>query len=297
MFRKPLNITYTVFILIIAIASISCKSKKEEVPKVPKRTDVPASFENYWKRGAMEVTRYELSQARYGEIIFGEAVMIFSTEFFSRSRQMKTVKKDSKKGDVIEVLKMVQFKKFMLGAATHSVMNTVYTPVNHREGPYALKLMCSTQEWEGQSYSQMNLDASKYNVQLRSYLETEGDQNRVVLLTLPEDQLWCTIRINPQDLPTGDMLLIPGLISQRFRHTDIAAIPAKMQLTKADTSEMSGFDNVMKYTIQYTNDDRLLEIYFNNASPHEIYGWKETYKDGEGTKAKKLTSTGVMKKL
>ena len=46
-------------------------------------------FKDYWYSGEAELTRYELEQARYGEIHRGDAVLIFVTEDFRTDKQVK----------------------------------------------------------------------------------------------------------------------------------------------------------------------------------------------------------------
>ncbi len=46
-------------------------------------------FKGYWYQGKAELTRYQLEQARYGEIHSGDAVLIFVTENFLLDKQVK----------------------------------------------------------------------------------------------------------------------------------------------------------------------------------------------------------------
>jgi len=43
-------------------------------------------FGAYWYQGKAELTSYTLEQARYGEVHPGEAVLVFVTEDFSKSK-------------------------------------------------------------------------------------------------------------------------------------------------------------------------------------------------------------------
>ncbi len=44
-------------------------------------------------------------------------------------------------------------------------------------------------------------------------------------------------------------------------------------------------DGLTAYTLDYTDLDRTLTIRFNEAFPHEIEGWEETYRSGWGAGA------------
>ena len=61
-------------------------------------------FNDYWYAGKAEITRYELQQARYGELRKGDAVLIFVTEDFLTDKQVKYEFGDS--GKATSVLKL-----------------------------------------------------------------------------------------------------------------------------------------------------------------------------------------------
>ncbi|MBL0342216.1 MAG: hypothetical protein IPP71_15680 [Bacteroidetes bacterium] len=290
LFRKV--VSGMLFFIVFIFAS--CSSKKSSDNQKKKVLPVPVEFSNYWNGSEAEVSSFNLLQSRFGEIHKGQAVLIFETKQFSRSLQLTTEKISEKKDDIIQVLRMNQSRNFNTGISATSTMTEVVTPVNRKEGNYALKVTGSVQEWAGQTYLQLNLDPNKYHIQLRSLLESQSEQNQVALLTFPEDQFWCTIRINPKDLPVGEMLIIPGLISSRFRNTEIKAMKAKLTLTKANNNELGNFVNMLKYSVSYMEDERVLEIFFKATSPYQICGWKETYSEGTETKSKKLTTIAIL---
>ena len=80
----------------------------------------PERFGRYWYQGKAELTRYELRQARYGEIHSGEAVLIFVTEPFLPDRQVKLERADPSKG--VTVLKLNAVRKFFTGIYPYSLM-------------------------------------------------------------------------------------------------------------------------------------------------------------------------------
>ncbi len=286
---------YSIVFLIVIISFVSCDSRRSKSTNKVLVNGVTPEFEKYWNSEDAEITVYNLKQARYGELRQGEAVLIFKTEKFSRTRQLRLRNLKESKKENITVLEMNFSRSFSTGLSMNSSMTMVQTPVNPREGPYALKVTSSMQEWEGNLFSQLNLEANKYTVQLRSHQESEGDQNRVALLAIPEDQVWSIIKINPKNLPVGDVDMIPGLLSQQLRNTEIKALKAHAVVSKADPVEFMGLQSTLKYVIVYPTDNRTLEIFFASSFPHEIYGWKETYVDGVGMKSHKLTTTAMRK--
>ena len=70
-------------------------------------------FKNYWYQGKAEVASYKLEQARYGEMRDGHAVLVFVTEDFSKSKQVKLdnsqrAGKDKGTGDEAEFCQKIQ---------------------------------------------------------------------------------------------------------------------------------------------------------------------------------------------
>ena len=250
-------------------------------------------FKKQWYAGKAELTSYTLQQARYGELRNGESVLIFVTEDFSKNKLVKLDEPD-KTNDKIRVLKMNMTKKFVTGIYPYSMMLSVFTPVSKEGKEKTIKADCSSQEWCGQTFSQLKLNGSNYNWQLQSYFEKEGEQDKKIDAALLEDELWNRIRINPSTLPQGKVSLIPGLLWQRLSHTPISAEDAVLNLSASDTFFIKD-KGVQLYTIQYPVSQRTLQIYFLAAFPHEIVGWQETYPDGFGNK-KMLTTKAVRKK-
>src|SRR6266550_1243897 len=72
-------------------------------------------FKNYWYAGKAEISSYKLKQARYGEIHDGNAVMVFVTEDFSKSKQVKLDHPEKAGDDKLPVLKLNLVKKFVTG--------------------------------------------------------------------------------------------------------------------------------------------------------------------------------------
>ena len=268
----------------LSIFLFSCKSSIEPPGE---------QFKKLWYAGKAELTSYTLQQARYGELRKGESVLIFVTEDFSKDKLIKLDEPD-KTGDKVRVLKMNMTKKFVTGIYPYSMMLSVFTPVSKEGKEKTIKADCSSQEWCGQTFSQLKLDGSDYNWQLHSYFEKEGEQDKKVNATLLEDELWNRIRINPEGLPQGKVSLLPGLLWQRLSHSQLKEEEAVLSISKADTFFIKE-GGVQMYTIQYPTAQRTLQIYFQPAFPHEIIGWQETYPDGF-TDKKMLTTKAIRKK-
>lgn len=244
-------------------------------------------FSDYWFQGKAELTSYHLQQARYGELREGSAVLIFVTEDFSHSKQVKLDYPQEAGSDSWKVMKLNATKKFNTGVYPYSMMSSTFTPLDFEE-PALLKATISSQEWCGHTFSQVNRKGNSLNVSLKSYFESEGDTEFSIKKTLLEDEIWTMIRLNPDVLPTGNITILPSLFYQRLSHSSVKPISAVASLNQSDSTSV--------YRLDYAELDRSLSIEFNSSFPHEIYGWDEEYVDGYGDRAKKLRTSARLNK-
>lgn len=245
-------------------------------------------FDNVWKQGKAEITTYELTQARYGELHSGTATVVFVTEDHDTRRQVKIDSPDDTLGkQPATMLKCNITKNFITGIYPYSMMTSIFTPLD--SGARYHKITASSQEWNGQTYAQINCKGSAMRLRSYSYFEVEGDLDTNMLNTqLLEDDTWNLIRLHPNQLPTGEHFMFPSLLYCRLAHIPIQAYRA---LGKVKT------DKKMKvYTLEYPQLQRTLSIWFAAEYPHEIENWEETYRDGFGANSKVLTTTAIRKK-
>ncbi len=280
-----MKLKYLLLLSFVAFNMCSCKEGTQPPSEVFKQT---------WYAGKAELSSYTLQQARYGEIRNGEAVLIFVTEDFSTNKLVK-LDEPEKTDDKMRVLKMNMTKNFVTGIYSYSMMLSVFTPVSKEGKEKTLKADCSSQEWCGQTFSQLKLKGNDYNWQLHSYFEKEGEQDKKLDAVLIEDELWNRIRINPSSLPQGKVSILPGLLWQRLSHIELKEEEAVLTLSKADSFFIKD-SGVQMYTIHYPAAQRTLQIYFQSAFPHEILGWQENYPDGFGNNKKMLITKAVKKK-
>jgi hypothetical protein len=248
------------------------------------------AFGDYWYQGKAEITSYDLSQARYGEIHPGHAVLIFVTEDFSASKQVKLDHPEKVPDDAVKVLKLNSTRKFNTGIYPYSMMSSVFTPVYEDRHPRTLKVTTSSQEWCGHTYTQLNLDGDGYRARLLSYFEREGDRELHWKDGIPEDELWNRIRLNPETLPTGKIKLIPGTLFQRLKHTAWGVHDATA-VREAHPSDSA----LSIYVVEYVKFKRRLAITYKTEFPHEIESWEETHSSGFGPNAVELTTSAVRK--
>lgn len=246
------------------------------VPTALKNETTSGQLGDYWYQGQAELSRYELSQNRYGDTHPGEVVMVFVTEDFLTDKQVKNEQYTN--ANSVPILKNNIIKTFPTGIYNYSVMTSVFTPVNAPGLPMTLKVSNSVQEWCGQTYMQINYDHKKrsYDYLLHSYFEKEADQSSQVKGTLLEEELFNRIRIDPGALPTGAMELLPSAEFIRLTHRPY--LPTRVEASLADYSgkDFSGTQLVV-YRIEYPEFNRSLEIVFEREAPYRISGWRDTY--------------------
>jgi len=275
----------TAFLVFISIFSFGLTSASGETN--PYETQ---EFKKYWYSGNAEITTYKLEQARYGEVHKGHAVLIFVTEDFSKSKHVKLDNPAARGSDAVKVLKLNLVKKFNTGIYRYSIMESVFTPVNSKKNPDTLKLTSSSQEWCGNVFTQLNLDNENYNLELFSYFESEGDKKYQIEKTFLEDEIFTRIRLNPGNLPTGNISLIPSLIVSRLKHQEIKPVKAVASLNEISEK------NEMNYSLKFPDTGRQLNITFEKNFPYEIISWEEIYKSGFGNNPKELVTRAVRDK-
>ncbi len=231
-------------------------------------------FKNYWYAGVAELTSYKLTQERYGELRDGTAVNIFVTEEFLPEVQVKA---NNPSEENIPVLKHNMVKKYLTGLYPYSVMTSTFSPVNTDEN--ALKITHSMQEWCGHVYMQLN-NRKSLDIESHSYFGGEADQNLTLPKSWMESELWNRIRINPEELPTGEFTILPSFEYFRMSHQKIGAHQASGNLFKGDS--------IATYTLTYSDIKRELKIYFSSEFPYTIERWEETHPNGLITRAEKI---------
>lgn len=274
----------------VLISLVACTNSNSQQKMGAER---PEGFNEYWYAGEAEITSYELEQARYGEIHSGKSVLVFVTEPFSKSKQVKLDNWRDESPDNVSVMKLNMTKKFITGIYPYSMMMSTFTPVSYDQYPDPFKVTTSSQEWCGHTFMQLNLQDKDYRLRGFSYFESEGDVDISVPNVILEDELWTRIRLNPETLPLGEVKLLPSTFYLRLRHQEAKAQKAEASIMKVPSSEFSGSEHYM-YSIEYEN--RKLTIYFETTFPHVILGWEETYLSGFGnpemltTKAKRINT-------
>ncbi|RKR12860.1 hypothetical protein CLV91_1571 [Maribacter vaceletii] len=251
-------------------------SFKKESNAKPKK-ELNPEFKEYWYAGEAEITSYQLTQARYGELREGNAVLVYVTEPFLANKQVKA---DKPNKDNIPVLKLNSTKNYLTGIYPYSIMSSSFYPVH--DNSHALKISFSAQEWCGHVYGQIN-NKEEFEVMSHSYFENDADQNFKLQKSVLENEIWNKIRINPSNLPIGNLKMIPSIEYTRLSHKELKAYNV---ITSLESKKNSNY-----YSITYPELERNLTVQFSSKFPYYIEGWVETFNSGFGANKKKLIST------
>lgn len=273
------------FPLLISLFILGCQQSAqapEDGPEAAEKAEtgsndaveIPRDFSAYWYNGKAEMNSYELEQVRYGDIHEGHAVLVFVTEDFSKSQQVKMDFPQGNDADKVSILKLNDSRKFLTGIYPYSIMRSVFTPVDLQKHSKTLKLTTSVQEWCGHVYTQLNLEKKEYKMQMHSYFQSEGDQEKRIPAALLEDEIWTKLRINPESIPVGEVEVIPSNIAMRLLHQPIQPQAAEIKMEAAG-GEFDG-QKVNVLTVTYKESRRSLRIYHKAAFPFEILGWDES---------------------
>lgn len=276
------------FLPVILLAALGCSSQKKEENNNHKPREVyhpTKAFADYWYAGVAELNHYKLSQARYGEMRDGYAVLIFVTEDFLTKRQVKNEGRESK--NTTTVLKTNYIKKFNTGIYDYSIMSSIFTPIDKNNYPRTFKVSTSTQEWCGQTFLQLNQSKNRYNYAGYSYFMSEGDDKGAVENVLLEDELFNRIRMDYTSIPTGELRLLPATQWMRLMHKKLKPYQATVSITEVDKEK-----SVIE--IDYTDIDRTVTITFEKTSPFRILSWSETAMSGYGEASNILTTVATL---
>lgn len=229
-------------------------------------------FSKYWYQGKAEINVFDLQQSRYGEPRPGQAVMIFVTEDFSKSKQVKLDNPEDRRSDAQKVMKLNMTREFVTGVYPYNTMLSVFTPVY--DNVPSPKLNASVIEWCGQAYTQLNYKNGNYHGNQFSYFESEGDSD-LKINGIAEDELFNLIRLNPELVPMGNQRMIPSLIFQRFAH-----IPLKVE--QATISKKVLGSNQSELEVVYSEIGRKLSVRYQDFFPYEILSFTETWTKANG---------------
>ena len=138
-----------------------------------------AAFWKQWGDGQAELSGYDLTFPRYGQLRRGVAVTIFVTETFSNTLRVKADPGKHPPADEFPVMKLNLVEDYQTGIYDYNDMTSSFValaPVNGRPAGSAAKISFSSQEWCGHTFQQLLFDASAIRTTSHSYFDGESDR-------------------------------------------------------------------------------------------------------------------------
>ena len=256
--------------LCITLAVVYAFSKKatifqqETKPKVetvvPINQETNKTFTNYWKNGKIETTKYDLKE---DSISVGEGSLTFNIDYVEGVN----------KTDSIQVLHSDFTGKIHKENYDYSAMTSTYLPLNQTLRPHAMKVINSVQEPSGNSFLELSQIPKSYEIIAKNTFKEKIKTFLILERKNLEDELWIKIRMNPNDLLTGDIEIIPSFSYWQSVRKSPNVYEAKAELKDYAGTEFTG-GKLKIYTLDYPDLKRNLSIVFEADFPFEIVGWK-----------------------
>ena len=118
--------------------------------------------------------------------------------------------------------------------------------------------------------------------QLDKEIQANSSNQDKLRIAILENEIWTKVRIDPTDLPTGELEVIPALEFIRLGHKELKAYKAMGNISEKD--------GITTYILTYPDLERTLTINFTTDFPYSIESWTEEFKSGFGPNAKLLTT-------
>ena len=238
-------------------------------------------FWSQWSDGKAEVSGYALTYPRYGQSRVGYAVLVYVTEPFSRSRNVKVDNFDPANPDHFTVLKLNRIERFQTGIYDYSTMSSVFTDPNAEFR--AVKATFSSQEWCGQTYEEVLFDSSSAKLDIRSYFEGETKREIIPGILDAEEGLWVRARGldngGPGQFGPDTFKVIGNAMTRRLKHQNHSTLDIKPTWSgRTNVTVPAGtFDTkVLSWVGQ---GESTCQLFIEVPPPHKVIKW--TCSDGQ----------------
>ena len=256
--------------VVYAFAKKATIFQQESKPKVetvvPINQETNKTFTDYWKKDKIEITTYELKE---DSILVGEGSLTFSIDYVEGVN----------KTDLIQVLHSDFLGKIHKENYDYSVMTSTYSPLNQTLRSHATKVINSVQEPAINSFLELSQIPKSYEIESYNTFKEKTKKHFILERKNLEDELWAKIRMNPNDLPTGDIEIIPSFAYWQSVRKSPNVYEAKAVLKDYLGTEFTG-KKLKIYSLEYPDLKRNFSIVFEGDFPFEIVGWKRM-SDGE----------------
>ncbi len=261
---------------VVLYAALVIAPSQSGAAKAPAPVDPP--FGAYWHDGKAELDGYRYTVTRYGQKRRGQAVLVYVTEPFSRSKNVKVDDPAKNPRDTFDVLKLNLVRDFQTGIYDYNTMTSLFVQSQDFD---PVKVSFSSTEWCGNVYEELRLDPGRVTQRLTSYFEDESatrDEPRMKGGIL-EEELFVKLRgLNGEYLRAGDSTTVPLLLSafrRRLAHWPLRWTAVTIQ--RLEGTRMVGVPagrfKTLVYTVKTGNGHDGL-FFVEAAYPHRIIRWE-----------------------
>jgi hypothetical protein len=244
----------------------------------PPRPAGDPAFGSYWHDGKAEIDGYRYTLTRYGQPRRGQAVAVYVTEPFSKSKNVKVDDPARNPGDTFDVLKLNLVRDFQTGIYDYNTMSSLFVRSVDFE---PVKVSFSSTEWCGNVYEEIRVDPGLVSQRLSSYFEDESGarEERRPPGGILEEELFVRLRgLNGTYLAPGARRIVPflpGSFRRRLTHAPLRWEEATIERLAAPRtiSVPAGRFHVMVYSVAIAKGPRGL-FYVESAYPHRIVRWE-----------------------
>ncbi len=245
-----------------------------------------SDFLKYWKSGLAELSSYNLTTERYGELRKGQGVLVFVYEEINADSRVKveTLKLPNEKQ--IPVLKLNSILKFTTGIYDYSIMTSVFAGLS---GPGVTRILepkkisFSSQEWCGHVFHQVIPRKNGLSSEIHSYFEAEADSQKIIPYPVGpiyyEDEMPILVReLDREFMPIGEtrqINFVPGLWQRRKRHVPLAfGLGTLTKIGKETILLRSEKIESIKWTLE--TKGMVTTYHIEVAKPHKLLAWENS---------------------
>jgi hypothetical protein len=234
-------------------------------------------FGSHWHDGRAELDGYRWTGTRYGEERSGNAVMVYVTEPFSASKNVKVEDASRNPADTFDVLKLNLIRDFQTGIYDYNTMVSVFV----RSADFSpVKTSFTSAEWCGHVYAEQEFGPNEIREKYFSYFEDESSATTLNRKEggIVEDNLFILLRgLRGDFLGPGETRSAPflaGAFYRRLAHRETAWGTVNVErLRDVQTVDVpAGRFAAIRYVLR-TGDGRRGQFDVESAYPHRIVRW------------------------
>lgn len=235
-------------------------------------------FGSWWHDGKAELDGYRYTLTRYGHIRHGQAVAVYVTEPFSKSKNVKVDDPAKNPGDTFDALKLNLVRDFQTGIYDYNTMTSLFVRSADFE---PVKVSFSSTEWCGNVYEELKVDPGLVTERLSSYFENESAsrEERRPPGGLLEEELFVKLRgLRGEFLRPGESRSVPILPSsfrRRLTHQPLKWSEARIErlpATRSTTVPAGPFETNV-YVVRLKSGAEGT-FFIETRYPHRVVCWE-----------------------